>query len=253
MNRITPFKYRFYLYTLLVLFITHSSCSNTRKLNYFNDLNEKSDFSVAKVGASQNIVKGDIFYILVNSADLSSDAVFNAVNTGANSPGYLVEEDGTFSFPRLGKILAAGKTKAMLKEELEQKLQNYLKDPAITIRNLNFRITVLGEVAKPGIYSTLNDRMTLLEAIGQAGDLSDFGKRENVLLIRESDQEQQYFRINLNDRSSIKEEFYYLRPNDVLYVEPIQSKRFRSSNLSQVGPLTISTISFLLSVLFLFK
>jgi polysaccharide export outer membrane protein len=91
--------------------------------------------------------------------------------------------------------------------------------------------------------------MSLLEALSQAGDLTDFGRRDNVLLIREIGNKQEYFRLNLNDRSSIKNEFYYLQPNDVLYVEPIKSKKFRSSTFSQFGPLTISTISFLISIL----
>jgi polysaccharide export outer membrane protein len=250
-------------YALLGFLIFSSACTSTRKLNYFDDHNTDSSFSIAKQGQNQTILKGDILYILVNSADLASNAVFNAVNSGGNlqgvnlqynfSPGYLVEEDGTLSFPKLGKVMAAGKNKASLKAELELALLPYLKDPSITIRYLNFRVTVLGEVARPGTYVSLNERMTLLEVIGQAGDLTDFGKRENVLLIRETDQEQQYHRINLNDRSSIAEEFYYLRPNDVLYIEPIKSKRFRSTNFSQVGPLTLSAISVLISTLFYFK
>jgi polysaccharide export outer membrane protein len=250
-------------YALLGLLIFFSACTSTRKLNYFDDYNADNAFSIAKIGQRQTILKGDILYILVNSADLASNAVFNAVNSGGNlqganlqfstSPGYLVEEDGTLSFPRIGKVMAAGKDKVALKAELELALLPYLKDPSITIRYLNFRVTVLGEVARPGTYVSLNERMTLLEVIGQAGDLTDFGKRENVLLIRETDQEQQYHRINLNDRSSIAEEFYYLRPNDVIYIEPIKSKRFRSTNFSQVGPLTLSAISVLISTLFYFK
>jgi polysaccharide biosynthesis/export protein len=263
MNNYRPLKRQFFGYALLGFLLFSSACTSTRKLNYFDDYTTASTFSIAKQGQSQPILKGDILYILVNSADLASNAVFNAVNFGGNlqggnmvysaSPGYLVEEDGTLSFPKLGKIQAAGKDKATLKAELELALQPYLKDPSITIRYLNFRVTVLGEVARPGTYVSLNERMTLLEVIGQAGDLTDFGKRENVLLIRETDQEQQYHRINLNDRSSIAEEFYYLRPNDVLYIEPIKSKRFRSTNFSQVGPLTLSAISVLISTLFYFK
>jgi len=132
---------------------------------------------------------------------------------------------------------------------LETLLTTYLKNPIITIRNINYKVTLLGEVVRPGTYTTLNERMSLLEALSQAGDLTDFGRRDNVLLIREIGNKQEYFRLNLNDRSSIKNEFYYLQPNDVLYVEPIKSKKFRSSTFSQFGPLTISTISFLISII----
>lgn len=251
-----------YVICMIILSVS-TSCTSSRSLGYFADHNKDSTFNIAKVEITQNILKGDILYILVNSADLMSNAVFNAVNAGGSlqgvtsnfsqSPGYLVESDGTLTFPKLGKITAAGKTKASLKAELEKGLQLYLKDPSITIRNLNYKVTVLGEVTRPGTYTSLNERMTLLEALGQAGDLTDFGKRENVLLIRENDLEQEYHRINLNDRSSIKQDYFYLRPNDVIYVEPISSKRFRSSNFSQVGPLTISAVSLLISTLFYFK
>ena len=132
---------------------------------------------------------------------------------------------------------------------METLLTTYLKNPIITIRNINYKVTLLGEVVHPGTYTTLNERMSLLEALSQAGDLTDFGRRDNVLLIREIGNKQEYFRLNLNDRSSIKNEFYYLQPNDVLYVEPIKSKKFRSSTFSQFGPLTISTISFLISII----
>lgn len=251
-------------YALGIITVSAStSCTSSRNLSYFADHNKESTFNIPKTDITQNILKGDILYILVNSADLMSNSFFNAVNTGGSiqgvsssfsqSPGYLVEADGTLTFPKLGKITAAGKTKAVFKEELEKGLQLYLKDPSITIRNLNYKVTVLGEVTRPGTYTSSNERMTLLEALGQAGDLTDFGKRENVLLIREHDFEQEYHRINLNDRSSIKQDFFYLRPNDVIYVEPIKSKRFRSSNFSQVGPLTISAISLLISTLFYFK
>lgn len=259
MNTFKPICFRFYIFYLLILFIFFASCTSSRKLSYFTDRQTDSSFTIPKSIAPQTILKGDILYIMVASADLASNAVFNSINNGgnmqnanviySNSPGYLVEEDGTFSFPRIGKISAVGKTKAHVKTELEQALLPYLKDPTITIRNLNYRITLLGEVTRPGIYTSLNERMTILEALGQAGDLTEFGKRDNVLLIRETELTQEYYRINLNDRSSIKPEFYYLRPNDVLYVEPINTKKVRSSNIGQVGPLALSSLSLLITLL----
>jgi polysaccharide export outer membrane protein len=149
----------------------------------------------------------------------------------------------------LGKIAASGKTKAQLKLEIEQSLQNYLKDPIVTIRNLNYKVTLLGEVARPGNYSTQNERLTILDALSQAGDLTDFGRRDNILIIREKGDQQEYHRINLNNRASLSDTYYYLQPNDIVYVEPIKSKKFKSSTLSQLGPFAISTISLVLSIL----
>jgi polysaccharide export outer membrane protein len=257
-------KRQFYGYALLGLLLFSSACTSTRKLNYFDDFNTGNSFTIEKENQTQRIIKGDILSIIVSSANPQSDEPFNTANFGgtmrgggmnqmAGTQGYFIEEDGTFNFPRLGKIVAAGKTKSILVDELTQQLQLYLKDPAVTIRTINFRVTVLGEVARPGTYITTNERMTLLEALGQAGDLTDFGKRDNVLIIRETDQEQQHFRINLNDRASITQELYYLRPNDLVYIEPIPNKRIRSSNFSQVSPLVISTLSFVMGLLVYFR
>jgi polysaccharide export outer membrane protein len=246
-----------YTYLLLIfLSIFTSACSSKRNLTYFKDLVRDSSYSIAKTDVEYFIKKGDILYISVSSEDIESTAIFNLPNSGGsnnnqftNSPGYLVDETGNINFPKAGQVQASGKSKTVLKSELEKILTSYLKNPIVTIRNINYKVTLLGEVARPGTFTTPNERMSLLEALSQAGDLTDFGRRDNVLLIREIGNKQQYFRLNLNDRSSIKNEFYYLQPNDVLYVEPIKSKKFRSSTFSQFGPLTISTISFLISII----
>ena len=246
-----------YIYLLLIfLGIFTSACSSKRNLTYFKDLARDSSYSIAKTEVEYSIKKGDILYISVSSEDIESTTIFNLPNSGGsntnqftNSPGYLVDETGNINFPKAGQVQASGKSKTILKSELEKILTSYLKNPIVTIRNINYKVTLLGEVARPGTFTTPNERISLLEALSQAGDLTDFGRRDNVLLIREIGNKQHYFRLNLNDRSSIKNEFYYLQPNDVLYIEPIKSKKFRSSTFSQFGPLTISTISFLISIL----
>lgn len=263
MNKFSILKNKYFTYCWFLILLSLGSCSSTRSLSYFADREKENDFSIQNQTLTYPILKGEILYISVSSADLLSNSIFNAVNNGGNvqatsqgiasSPGYLVEEDGSITFPKLGHLAVAGKTKENLRKEIEQSLSVYLKDPVITIRNLSYSVTVLGEVARPGIYTTQKERMTLLEAIGSAGDLTDYGKRENILLIREKDKNQQYHRINLNNRASIAQEYYYLRPNDVIYVEPIQSKKFASSNYSRVAPILISSLSLLISALFYFK
>jgi len=245
-----------YFLAIVFLSLLVSACSTKRNLTYFRDRARDTTFSIVKTEVEYLIKKGDILFITVSSEDIESTAIFNLSNTGGSNnsqvttaPGYLVDEVGNINFPKAGQLQAQGKSKTALKNELETLLTTYLKNPIITIRNINYKVTLLGEVVRPGTYTTPNERMSLLEALSQAGDLTDFGRRDNVLLIREIGNKQEYFRLNLNDRSSIKNEFYYLQPNDVLYVEPIKSKKFRSSTFSQFGPLTISTISVLISIL----
>ena len=251
-------KYLIYTVCLFTL-ITFSACKSRRNLSYFSDYAGETNFTITKTNKTAGLLVGDILYISVGSSDPESSAVFNSVNIGSSqltsntqyqtSPGYLIDQDGYISYPKLGKIAASGKTKAQLKLEIEQGLQNYLKDPIVTIRNLNYKVTLLGEVARPGNYSTQNERLTILDALSQAGDLTDFGRRDNILIIREKGDQQEYHRINLNYRASLSDSYYYLQPNDIVYVEPIKSKKFKSSTLSQLGPFAISTISLVLSIL----
>jgi polysaccharide export outer membrane protein len=251
-------KYLIYTFCLFT-FITLSACKSRRNLSYFSDYAGETNFTITKTNKTPGLLVGDILYISVGSSDPESSAVFNSVNSGSSqlspnlqyqtSPGYLIDQEGFITYPKLGKIVASGKTKAQLKLEIEQGLQNYLKDPIVTIRNLNYKVTLLGEVARPGNYATQNERLTILDALSQAGDLTDFGRRDNILIIREKGDQQEYHRINLNNRASLSETYYYLQPNDIVYVEPIKSKKFKSSTLSQLGPFAISTISLVLSIL----
>ncbi|MCF8318717.1 MAG: polysaccharide export protein [Sphingobacteriaceae bacterium] len=228
-------------------------------MSYFSDYSDKNSFTLTKTNKTPGLLIGDILYISVGSSDPESSAIFNIINSGSlqgtsnnqyqTSPGYLIDQDGCITFPKLGKIAASGKTKSQLKLEMEKALLEYLKDPIVTIRNLNYKVTLLGEVARPGNYSTQNERLTILDALSQAGDLTDFGRRDNILIIREKGDQQEYHRINLNIRASIDDTYFYLQPNDIVYVEPIKSKKFKSSTLSQLGPFAISSVSLLLSIL----
>jgi polysaccharide export outer membrane protein len=143
----------------------------------------------------------------------------------------------------------AGKTKEELTNELVKNLTPFLMDPIVTVRQLNFDITVVGEVNAPGTFNKPDEHMTLLAAIGHAGGLTQFGNMENVLLIREKAQGQEYTRINLNNRYSIPPEIYYLKANDIVYVEAKGAKKFKNSLLGGVVPALLSTVT----VLFLSK
>ncbi|RME94729.1 MAG: hypothetical protein D6772_14200, partial [Bacteroidetes bacterium] len=138
--------------------------------------------------------------------------------------GYFVDREGFIDFPILGRIPVAGKTLEAVKLDLRDRLAAYLKEPVVNIRFLNFKVTVLGEVNTPGVVRLTNKRVTLLEALGMAGDLSHYANRNNILVIREEAGERTYTRLDLQSDEIFTSPYFYLQQNDVIYVEPIQAR-----------------------------
>ncbi|MGB2274057.1 MAG: polysaccharide biosynthesis/export family protein, partial [Flavicella sp.] len=160
---------------------------------------------------------------------------------------YLIAKDGSIEFPQLGKLYVAGLSRLEAIAMLKEKLIPYLVDPVVNIQLLNFKVTILGEVKKPGSYTVQNERITVLEALGLAGDLSIFGERHNVLLIRETEKGKEYKRIDLTSRDFFDSAYYYLQQNDVIYVEPNKPRINSSANSSTTGVL-ISITSILITI-----
>lgn len=207
------------------------------------------------------IQKGDILYVGVTSADPVSSAVFNSSNIqpaqnaagGTNftqnvTSGLLVNSDGTIMVQNIGKIYVLGRTKAEVTEEIQKALLPYLKDPVVNIRFMNYRVTVLGEVNKPSTIPVSNERISVLEAIGLAGDLTIYGKRDDILYIHENEGKKEFHRINLNDNSLFKSPYFYLQSNDVLYVTPNKSKVYSGSQFPILWPAIVNSITLLLLV-----
>ena len=147
--------------------------------------------------------------------------------------GYLVNRDGVIDIPLIGKTQAAGLTTDELQDTILLKLQPYLKEPAVIVRFLNFRITVLGEVTLPGTFLVANERVTILDIIGRAGDITPYGNRTNILIIREQDGKRSTSRLNLQDRDIFKSPYFYLQQNDVVYVEPLKARTASIRDQSQ--------------------
>ncbi len=180
---------------------------------------------------------GDILHIAVYSSNAEAAAPFNLqeniVPGAINAPqqhtleiflGYLVGADGTIDFPVLGPLSVAGLTLPQVKDSLEKRLKTYLNEAVVNVRFINFRITVLGEVNQPGTYTLSSPRVTLLEAIGRAGDLSPYANRTNILHIREQNGQRIYTRINLQSGELFSSPAYYLQQNDIIYIEPNRAK-----------------------------
>lgn len=244
--------YRIFL-PLMLFFL--SSCYNTSKLVYFNDA-VKDNYQAA-TSAETTIQKDDLLSINVNSLNPEASVVFNAPNLSASGihtttaignvtpAGYLVDQQGMIIFPMLGKIKAAGMTKSQLAASLTKELneKKLLVDPIVNIRFLNFRVSVLGEVNRPGVYAVPNEKLSVLEALGLAGDITIYGKKENVLVVRDEENGQKRLvRLNLNSKNILGSPYYYLRSNDVVYVEPSQNRVQRERN-QFLFPILISLIS----------
>jgi polysaccharide export outer membrane protein len=199
----------------------------------------------------------DLLSITVSSLSPQASSEYNIPNSigftslsynSAVSPvsGYLVGPDGYIKFPRLGRVKAAGLTPDELEEMLTGGLleEKALKQPLVTVRLLNFKITVLGEVARPAVLNIPNARISLLEAIGMAGDMTIFGKRDNVLLIREENKKKIAVRINLNSTDLLTSPYYYLKSNDIVYVEPNTAKVSSATKAQNLAPIIFSALSF---------
>jgi len=244
---------------LLILITLFSTSCSTKKVVYFNGINDVTLKSKFPPNIESAIQINDLLSITVSSANPAASAIFNAPNESTpttNSAtfgntltiGYLVNLDGDILFPVLGKIHAQGLTKSQLRALLTKELveSKQLIDPIITIRQLNFRVSVLGEVSKPGVYTTPNEKISLLEALSFAGDITIYGKKDNVLLVREDDKGDKLIaRIDLTSSALFTSPYYYLKSNDVIYVEPSQNRE-KKERFAQVTPIILSVISLLI-------
>ncbi|HYH15434.1 MAG TPA: polysaccharide biosynthesis/export family protein [Flavisolibacter sp.] len=233
------------------------SCVNTKNATYFNNLND-SEIPVQVQSLEPVIQKSDLLSISVNSLNEEASKIFNAPNSTvvqasrpeagvSQASGYLVSQDGNIQFPVLGTIKAVGLTKKQLKEKITQSLveKQLLRDPIVDVRILNFRVTVLGEVAKPSVISVANEKITLLEALGLAGDLTIYAKRNNIMVLREEEGKKIIKRLNLNSNELFTSPYYYLKSNDIVYVEPNRAKITSTSQARTWLPVVFSGLSVL--------
>jgi polysaccharide export outer membrane protein len=214
-------KFIFYALCLLAL----NSCSSKKDLIYFSDVNVNNNDKI--VFSESKIQTNDILSVVITSSSPELAINYNLnLNSSEANLGYLVTLDGSITLPVLGKI----KVKDMTLEELELMLtkelvnENHLTNPIVYARLLNAKFTVLGEVNKPGTYSFSEQNISLLQALGYAGDLSIYGKRQNVLLIREEDNTKKYVTLDLTSKEWFNSPYYYIKPNDVIYINPNQAK-----------------------------
>lgn len=246
---------------LFVSAIVAFSCTNTRKLSYFNDVKDKTFYGISK---NEHIIiaPNDILSVTISSLNPEASALFNpdkdvrsgnTTITGTNMErgGYLVDPEGYIQLPILGKIKAAGLTKDQLKNAITKSLldQKLLKDPLVEIRYLNYEVTVLGEVGKPTVITVPSEKISMLKAIGIAGDLTIYGKRDNVLLIREENGNRVTQHVDLTSPDFLSSPFYYLEPNDIVYVQPNKARATQATMWPQLVPVLLTALSVAVIVL----
>jgi polysaccharide export outer membrane protein len=241
------------------------SCTTSKQMVYINDLMsdslQENHFNKSKLAFEYPIQKNDLLWITVggpNNADLPALNSASGImmqggaaisNQGSQVFGYLVEADGTIKFPYVGRLKVEGLTRIELEEKLISLLVQYTSKPVVNVRYLNYKVTVMGEVARPGAFSIPNERISILEAIGMAGDLTVMGKRESVLVVREVNGERTFGRVNLLSKDLFSSPYYYLRTNDVVYIEPAPAKFFARERLPQFISLAAGSLSLLAIIL----
>ncbi len=217
----------FKIIALLTAMIVLFSCRTPQNLNYFLDSPHENASLIAQ--GDSRIQPADKLSVIVSSLDLAASQPYNLINPAPNAasnnqPGYTVAADGYIIFPQLGKIKAAGLTIAQLKSTLTDSLQNYLSNPVVTIEFQNFRVTVLGEVNKQGVIHSPDGKLNLLEALGQSGDITIYGLKNRVHVIRETNNKREFGMVNLQSYDAFRSPYFTLQQNDIVYVESSNKK-----------------------------
>lgn len=242
----------------VIIFVAITSCTSRKKMIYFQGSMSSSD---SNKNYNPVLKTDDLLSITVMGQDEATVKPFNLPLVNFNNniggytqgaptpPGYLIDKDGSIDFPTLGKINVAGLTRGEAIDQLKEKLSKYIQNPTISIRILNYKITVLGEVKNPGTFTIPNERITLPEALGIAGDLQITAERKNVLIIRDENGKKSEFHVDLTSKELFNSPVYYLNQNDLIYVSPNRAK----INSSVINPanagIVISAVSLIITVL----
>lgn len=228
----------------MAIVIMMGSCGSSKQIAYFQNIDTLS-LAASKGLYDAKIMPKDELTITVLTTNPEVSAPFNlTVNSkvgssgqmssgGGSLQGYLVDNDGNINFPIVGKLHVSGMTKTECEDMIKEKITPYLaktENPIVTVRTSSYRVTVIGEVGSSKVVPVTTGQMSIIEALAQAGDLSIYGKRDNVLLIREdATGEKHSYRLNLNDANLFNSPYYYLQQNDIVYVEPNKVKTMNST------------------------
>lgn len=212
---------------IVLLLLLASSCATKKQIHYFQDA-ENLDQAEAVEAFQPRIEENDILHISLSSFNHEVLKPFiretgletNVSNANPGLNGYLVNSEGNINFPVVGDIYVLGKTRREVEAILHEELSEYITDLVVDVRIMNFKVTVMGEVNQPGVYTINDERVTIPQALALAGDLSRDGKRENIMIIREEAGNHKVTRVDLTSTDLFNSEFFFLKQNDIVYVEP---------------------------------
>ncbi len=222
------------------LILMFNSCGSVRIDDMVMMQDVQNELALVDSLAAIEIRPDDILSIKVASRNPDNVRAFQEFNGISRNPtsgsdalasaeGYRVDEEGKIYLPFLGPVSAAGKTVIQLRQEIKTALEQYVREVTVQVRFLNFKITVLGEVNRPNTYSIPNEKLTILEAIGMAGDFTHYAKRNTILVIRQRSDIREFARIDTQDKSLFTSRYFFLKPNDIIYVEPLKARQYATT------------------------
>ncbi|MBE9466927.1 MAG: polysaccharide biosynthesis/export family protein [Bacteroidetes bacterium] len=248
-------KFKNILFFFLLLFVV-SSCTQYKKIIYLQHKETKSKHDsikenkfFIKQNVDYKIQKNDILYIKILNPDKNNFVLFNTESPNSNRvhnevslflEGNKVDNYGYISMPVIGKVKVIEMTIEEIKEKIHKLVDGYLNNSTVIVKLISFKITLIGEVSRPGVYNIYEDNISVLQAIGKAGDMTDYGDRKNIIVVRANDTGTKTYKIDLTNINLLSSEAYYLMPGDIVYVQPIKAKTFRTN---------IPTYSLFLSIL----
>ena len=259
-NSRSMMKYCWLFFVLIIM--AASSCSVPKDVTYLQGLDSLTPEQKEMMNRSyeSRICPDDQLSITVTASDPTVTTPFNppvysyagaGEQATISSPAmytYLVDADGYINFPVLGRLKVAGLTKQELAGMMQEKLKSYIEEPLVNIQITNFRVTVLGEVNRPTVFTVKSDRISILDALGFAGDVTINADRKNILLIRDNNGKKEYAHLDLTSAELLASPYFYLQQNDVVYVEPNDAKK-RNSRYSQAQSFNVSLFSAALSAI----
>jgi polysaccharide biosynthesis/export protein len=233
-----------------------TSCVSPKSIVYFQGDSVRHSSQPVTKAYTPTIQPNDILTIIVGSLNNEANEVFNAPNSFTTAStnyssiggariqplGYLVDSDGNVEIPLVGKLRIAGLKTSDAADTIRVRLLSYLKEPSVIVRNLNFKVSVLGEVRQPAVYVIPDEKITLLEVLSLAGDLTIYGNRNNVMIIREEDGKREYARLDLTSREIFNSPYYYIHKNDMIYIEPVKAKMLDTDSRIRTVPLVVTIV-----------
>ncbi len=225
------------LYFIIIAILTLSSCVQKKQLLYVQDIQHDPPGTYVVPEFEYRLQKGDILYVRVNTLDQAYQSMFEddritqqrftANEAQLFLTGYSVNKTGNIELPVLGSIKVEGLTIEEARDAVQARLDDYFKEARADVKMLNYKITVVGEIGRPGVFLNYQNQVTVFDAIAQAGNITDFGNRQNVLILRPGENGTRSFRIDLKSVTALNSEGYFLLPNDMVFVEPLNIKAFR--------------------------